>query len=279
MKSFYVLIGLFATCIAQAFAAVSIDEEAFGKSLGGWEKKANFAEYPLSGADYRTYKPETSPTPDGGLFISIRIDHVRGWLANNDHAMLEINVNAKGMIASAQSTIAIQGRNIASDVIVGGNEAAKAAFGTEKAIQIGADLISDLSAKLLRENIVEAGRVSFPAVLRHNYNRLFQAIRLDGATAIAPPPGGDPDPAKSDPAKPDPAKPEPAKPEPAKPDPAKPEPAKPEPVKPDSNIPAPTPPAAAPNSPLTPPVNPAAAPPAPVSPTPPGNNPLELKPY
>ncbi len=269
MKSFYVLIGLFATCIAQAFAAVSIDEEAFGKSLGGWEKKANFAEYPLSGADYRTYKPETSPTPDGGLFISIRIDHVRGWLANNDHAMLEINVNAKGMIASAQSTIAIQGRNIASDVIVGGNEAAKAAFGTEKAIQIGADLISDLSAKLLRENIVEAGRVSFPAVLRHNYNRLFQAIRLDGATAIAPPPGGDPEPTKSDPAKPDPAKQVPAKPDAAKPDPAK----------PDSLIPAPTPPPAAPNSPLTPPVNPAAPPPAPVTPAPPGNNALELKPY
>ncbi len=254
MKSFSVLLALFAATVAHAFAVVTIDEETFGKSLGGWEKKSNFAEYPLSGADYRTYKPETSPTPDGGLFVSIRIDHVRGWLANNDHAMLEINVNAKGMISSAQSTIAIQGRNISSEVIVGGNEAAKAAIGTERAIQIGTDLISDLSAKLLRENIVEAGRVSFPAVLRHNYNRLFQAIRLDGAAAVTPIPGGGAEPAKPDAPKSDPAKTELAKPDPAKP---------------DSNIPAPTPPPAAPNSPLAPPVNPAA----------PGSNPLELKPY
>ncbi|RYD68801.1 MAG: hypothetical protein EOP84_29665 [Verrucomicrobiaceae bacterium] len=47
-------------------------------------------------------------------------------------------------------------------------------------MQIGTDLVANLTAKLLRENIVEAGRVSFPAVLRHNYNRLFQAIRVDG---------------------------------------------------------------------------------------------------
>ena len=261
MKSFYILIALFAATVAQAFAEVTIDEEAFGKSLGGWEKKSNFAEYPLSGADYRTYKPETSPSPDGGLFVSIRIDHVRGWLANNDHAMLEINVNAKGMISSAQSTIAIQGRNITSDVIVGGNEAAKAAFGTEKAIQIGADLISDLSAKLLRENIVEAGRVSFPAVLRHNYNRLFQAIRLDGVASVPPIPGGGAEPAKPDAPKSDAAKTEPAKPDPAKPEPA---------------IPAPTPPPAAPNSPITPPVAPT-PPPPPAAP--PANNALELKPY
>jgi hypothetical protein len=48
----------------------------------------------------------------------------------------------------------------------------------EGAVRIGTDLVADLSAKLLRENIVEAGRVSFPAVLRHNYNRLFQAIQV-----------------------------------------------------------------------------------------------------
>jgi hypothetical protein len=51
-------------------------------------------------------------------------------------------------------------------------------------VQIGTDLVANLSAKLLRENIVEAGRVSLPAVLRHNYNRLFQAIRVDGVQAL-----------------------------------------------------------------------------------------------
>lgn len=163
---------------AAAFGEVRVDEDAFGASLGGWKKKSNkAAEYPLSGSTYRTYKPEVSPTPEGGLFVSLRIDHVRGWLSSDDHAVLEITVDAKGAVVSAQSTIAIQGRSISSDLIVGVNESGKKLAGTEQAVQIGTDLVANLTAKLLREKVVEAGRVSFPSVLRHNYNLLFRAIR------------------------------------------------------------------------------------------------------
>ena len=187
---------LFAALLGSAltsFAVVSIDEASFGTSLGGWNKRdKSAAEYPLSGSDYRTYKPEVSPTPDGGIFISVRIDHIRGWLASDDHAILEITVSPKGAIASAQSSIAIQGQSIKSDVILGGHEVGKSILTTEGAVQIGTDLVANLSAKLLRENIVEAGRVTLPAVLRHNYNRLFQAIRVDGEPVVlttpAPPP-------------------------------------------------------------------------------------------
>jgi hypothetical protein len=185
MKSIFLLIATLFVTVPHAFAAVSLDDEAFGKSLGGWKKRSNSAaEYPLSGSVYRTYKPETSPTPDGGIFVSVRIDHVRGWLSSDDHAVLEITVNSKGAITSAQSTIAIQGQSIKSDVILGGNQAGAAILSPEGAVQIGTDLVANLSAKLLRENIVEAGRVSLPAVLRHNYNRLFQAIRVDGVQVI-----------------------------------------------------------------------------------------------
>ena len=189
MKSILFLL----TTLLPLSAAVTIDAEAFGKDLGGWKKRGNTAaEYPLSGAEYRTYKPETSPTPDGGIFISVRIDHVRGWLATDDHAILEITVSPVGAIVSAQSNIAIQGRSIKSEMILGGNEGGKAILSPEGAVRIGTDLVADLSAKLLRENLVEAGRVSFPASLRHNYNRLYQAIRVDGVQVLpaapAPPP-------------------------------------------------------------------------------------------
>lgn len=167
------------TTLVCASAQVSIDEAALGKSLGGWKKRGKqAAEYPLSGSTYRTYKPEISPTPDGGIFVSVRIDHVRGWLASDDHAVLEVTINSKGMIAAAQSNVAIQGRSISSDIIRGTGEVGKV-VGAEHAVQIGTDLVADLSAKLLREKIVEAGRVSFPAALRHNYNLLFQAIRVE----------------------------------------------------------------------------------------------------
>jgi hypothetical protein len=174
-------------------ADVKIDDAAFGSSLGGWSKRSKqAAEYPLSGSVYRTYKPEISPTPDGGLFVSIRIDHVRGWLSSDDHAILEITVNPKGGIASAQSNIAIQGRSITSDVILGTARAGGQVGMADHAVQVGTELIADLSAKLLREKIVEAGRVSFPAAIRHNYNLLFQAIRYSDAPKEPPAPAAVP---------------------------------------------------------------------------------------
>ncbi len=170
-----------------ATAGVKIDDAALGETLGGWKKRGKqAAEYSLSGTTYRTYKPETSPTPEGGIFVSIRIDHVRGWLSSDDHAILEITINDKGVIQSAQSNIAIQGRSITSDVILGGNQAGQKLTGADRAVQIGTDLVANLSAKLLREKIVEAGRVSFPAAIRHNYNLLFQAIRVEEPAPATP---------------------------------------------------------------------------------------------
>lgn len=160
-------------------AGVFVDEEVFGESLGGWAKSSGkFAEYGLSGASYKTYRPEITPTPDGGIFISLRIDHVRGWFSSDDHAMLEITVDKEGKPISAQSSIAIQGRSVSSDIIRGGTDAGQKVAGVDRAVEIGTDLVADISAKMLREKIVEAGRVSFPSALRHNYNLLYQAIRV-----------------------------------------------------------------------------------------------------
>ncbi len=185
-------------------AAVRIDQQAFGVSLGGWSKRGDHtAEYPLSGATYRTYKPEITPTPDGGIFVSLRIDHVRGWLSSDDHAVLEITVSAKGNIESAQSTLAIQGRAITTDIIRSGTGAGAKLAGVDRAVQIGTDLVADLTAKMLHEKLVEAGRVSYPSVLRHNYNLLFQAIRTDEAPSPDKPAATNPDkPAATNPDKP-----------------------------------------------------------------------------
>jgi hypothetical protein len=221
MKPLIMWLAVMVSVSAVAIGGVKVDDEVFGNSLGGWKKRDNkAAEYPLSGSVYRTYKPEVTPTPEGGLFVSLRIDHVRGWLSSDDHAVLEITVDAKGAIVSAQSTIAIQGRSISSDLIVGVNESGKKLVGTEQAVQIGTDLIANLSAKLLREKVVEAGRVSFPSVLRHNYNLLFQAIRQETAgektdTPAAPENPASPAPVQAPAPTPSPAQP-PAVNEPAK---------------------------------------------------------------
>lgn len=241
MKAAFCSVVVSCVMSIHAAAGVRVEEEIFGNSLGGWKKEdKRAAEYTLSGSTYRTYKPEITPTPEGGIFISLRIDHVRGWLASNDHAMLEVTVSPDGIISSAKSSVAIQGRSISSALILGVNEAGKEITGADRAVQIGTDLVADLTARLLREKIVEAGRVSFPAALRHNYNLLYQALR-DEAVPVAKP-------AKPDEA----AVAAPAAPAaPAvvgTPDPA------------SASTPPPAPVSAAPEAVATPPVNPPAAP-------------------
>lgn len=163
-------------------AAPEVDVEAFGKSLGGWDgRKGKTAEYEISGARYRTYKPEVSPSPDGGVFVSLRIDHLRGLLASDDHASLEMTFSSDGLLVSAQSSIALQGITISSELIKGTAAASTTVTApyVDRAVKIGTDLVTDLSSKLLREKIVEPGRVTFPAAIRHNYNLLYQAVKKD----------------------------------------------------------------------------------------------------
>lgn len=166
------------------WAEVAVDIEALGESLGGWKK--DIVDYELSGSQYRTHKPEITPSPDGGIFLSIRIDHRRGWLASDDHAVLELSFAPDGTVSSAQSTLAIQGRTIASDLIRTSAEAGASLTGMQGAVRIGSTLVADLSSKMLREKIVEAGRVSFPAAVRHNYNLVYQAVRLLPAAPAEP---------------------------------------------------------------------------------------------
>jgi hypothetical protein len=182
------LIAFLSLMSTTVLPAVDLDIEAFGESLGGWKKSR--VDYSLSGSLYRTHKPDITPTPDGGIFVSVRIDHRRGWLASDDHAMLEVAYAEDGSVVSAQTTLAIQGRTIASDLIRTSAEAGASVTGIEGAVQIGTNLVADLSSKMLREKIVEAGRVSFPSAVRHNYNLLFRAVRahpgdLEGDQPVA----------------------------------------------------------------------------------------------
>ena len=188
MKRPLLLIALLGTLIP-AHAEVEVDVDAFGHSLGGWlARKGKAAEYEISEAGYRTYQPEVSPSPDGGIFVSVRIDHMRGFFASDDHASLELSFAPDGDLVSAQSSLALQGRTISSELIKGGASATTsvAAPQIERAVKVGTDLVADLSSKLLREKIVEPGRVSFPAAIRHNYNLLYQAVKVKPKTAPAP---------------------------------------------------------------------------------------------
>ncbi len=171
------LLLLWSASCALLQAQVRLDDEAFGQSLGGWDvKRGKAADYELSGSKYRTYKPEVTPTPEGGIFVSVRIDYCRGMFASNDFATLEMTFDARGVLSSTQSSIAIQGRKITSDVMRSSVKLGESQGAVGAAVKMGGDLVADLTEKLTRENLVEAGRVTFPAAVRHNFNKVFQSV-------------------------------------------------------------------------------------------------------
>jgi hypothetical protein len=168
-----------------ARAGVEVDMEEFGKTLGGWKKEdGKAAEYKFSESDYRTYKPEISQAPDGGIFISVRVDHLRGMFSSDDHASIEMSFGPDGTLLSSQAAISIQERRISSDMFrSGGQSAAKAAGDlvggmAEKAAKLSGNVFASLASKVLRENVTEPGRIAYPAALRHNYNLLYQCVKV-----------------------------------------------------------------------------------------------------
>lgn len=176
-------IGIATLLSALAAPSVGIDLEKLGKSLGGWEgRHEKYAEYVMADSRYRTFKPDITPTPDGGIYLSLRIDHVRGLFAADDHAILELTVDREGQVQSTRSSVNIQGKRITSDLIAGGvRGAGKVASGNtpaEMAVSMGTSLVANLAEKLGSERKIESGRVSFPSVVQHNFNLIYQAVGI-----------------------------------------------------------------------------------------------------
>ncbi|MDB4265278.1 hypothetical protein N9891_00860 [bacterium] len=179
----FIFIQLMATSVL--FASPNLRVDTLGKAMGGWKDKGGkAAKFEVSGSSYRCWKPEVSPTPTGGIFVSLRIDHLRGVFASDDHSSLEITFDRDGNVVSARSSIALQGKKVTSDLIEGTGKLGANLAGLQLAAKVGAEMVSRLSANILRENIKEPGRVSFPAVMQHQYNLLCLSVVMPEAEEI-----------------------------------------------------------------------------------------------
>lgn len=177
MKTSLRIFLLSALSVIPALAAPMVHVDVFGEFLGGRDgKKGKYAELECSGSRYSVWKPEVTPILNGGVFVSLRVDHLRGFFASNDYASLQVSFRADGSVELARSSIALQGRRITSDLIADSGKLGAKAVGLGRTARVGAEMVANLSAKVLRENVREPGRVTFPAVLNHHYNLLCMAV-------------------------------------------------------------------------------------------------------
>lgn len=157
----------------------ALDVRLMGEMVSGdgWNDKAGQAAvYESGGSHYRTYRPTLSFPPGGGLFVSTKIDHIRGG-AEDDHNLLEMEFNSEGRILTVRSVIDFAGTpQFDTGLIRGAGE-----LDSEKTGQI-----AELSAKLVNSLIKfftdlaeTGGRANFPAVIQHNLNIIAACIKED----------------------------------------------------------------------------------------------------
>lgn len=151
------------------------DMAGFGKALGGWDDKSKTAaKYKSADSNYRTYKPTVSPTSDGGLFISTKIDHIRGG-DGDDHAQLEITFDRAGKVVSSKATLALDGaKSLDTETVTAAFALAGASAGTTAAVAVGAEVFKALGKFVKTEH---GGRANFPAVVQHNFNHIVAHVR------------------------------------------------------------------------------------------------------
>ena len=172
MKNFITALLVFLS-ISLASANPFVDINFFGKQLGGWEHEGKrAAEYEIHGSKYRTWMPEISRTVSGGIFVSIRIDHKRGLFSSDDYASLELEFDKDRNLVGATSSVMFQGESTKGEAIKATAKAGSSIIGLEAAVKIGTDLVSDITSKITQTKKNEPGRVTMPAVIRHNYNLL-----------------------------------------------------------------------------------------------------------
>lgn len=149
--------------------ARDFDVAGLGKELGGWDHKSKTAaEYKSGGSNYRTYKPTVSPTPEGGLFISTKIDHIRGG-DGDDHAQLEITFDRAGTVLDSKASLALDGskKPLDTKLVTSAAALAGATAGTTAAVAVALEIFKALGEFVKTEH---GGRANFPAVVRHNFN-------------------------------------------------------------------------------------------------------------
>ena len=175
-----------------AASAIELNTEALGNKLGGWHAKRKTASYAIADTNYQTYKPNVTPTVDGGIFVSTKITQTRGGRYGVCH--LEMIFDKAGSVIAAQAKIKIGSRTYDTKIVELDRNARDEAEAAGRKIsnptaKIATDLFSRLDEEILkwqkertdaakeRKDLIGRlsgnagdGNANLSAAVRHNFN-------------------------------------------------------------------------------------------------------------
>jgi hypothetical protein len=171
-RGIYALIAvalLFSTTNAYA---IQVDKQKFMQTVSSGQriisKDGSYAvEYNISGSNYRTWWPMSSPWGNaGGIVTNIKIDHIRGG-ESDDHTVLELYFNPQGGLAYVRYSVNFAKSVQLNPQVVAG--LAGAAGGPDAAVwgRVGATVANAIYNQIFRVDR-SGGRLNFGAVVNRN---------------------------------------------------------------------------------------------------------------
>ncbi|MGJ8724997.1 MAG: hypothetical protein ACSHYB_10610 [Roseibacillus sp.] len=194
MKLVAILIAVGFSGLSSAFG-LGIDVESLGQSLNGWSKKRT-ASYTMDSQSYRTHVPTVTQNLDGGIFVSMRVEHLSA-VRPDATAYLELTFTPSGYVGASQIRLTMNGKKYDTGQVLREQEQALAEdeIGSKDwrttHMKMVLDLFSKLDAEFAKEEGEEKkgkrdlwGRLNgsrldesdVSAALRHNLNLLLSNV-------------------------------------------------------------------------------------------------------
>ena len=157
----------------------SLDKRKLGQQMGGWnDKNGEAAKFRSAGSKYRLYKPDATRGADRGLFVSTKLDHVRG-MGGDDHAQLQLWFDSTGVLKKSRAKISMGDHSFDTGIITQAANASVVAGGDPRVAAIAnlsASVLNKLNRQVSRWN-EHGGRANFPSVIEHSMNRIANNVR------------------------------------------------------------------------------------------------------
>jgi hypothetical protein len=107
MKIVTILCAILFDGLSTAYG-LGINVPALGQNLNGWSEKRT-AEYTIDSQTYRTHVPTVTRNIDGGMFVSMRVEHLSVFRPDAI-AYIELTMTPSGYVGSSQIRLAMNGK-------------------------------------------------------------------------------------------------------------------------------------------------------------------------
>ena len=192
MKTVAILVAIGLSGLNSAFG-LGIDLDSLGRSLNGWSKKRT-ASYTIDSHTYRTHVPTVTENLDGGIFVSMRVEHLSA-IRPDATAYLELTFTPSGYVGVSQIRLTANGKKYDTGQILRPQEQISLDGGIGSAdwrsthTKLVLELFKKLDSEFAKEEGKEKGgakrdlwgrfngsklnQADLSAALRHNLNLLL----------------------------------------------------------------------------------------------------------